>query len=109
MLVRGDTGLYKFQRLDSSGNPITTPPDAMFFTVKKSYGNKGEVFQKTLDDMDFDNTDNCWHFVIAPSDTQDLDYGQYVYDLEVTTDTYVQTIAKGKLVLDEEATWAANK
>lgn len=107
-LVRGDTGAFKFQRLDSDGEPITATPTAMYFTVKKTYANSADVFQKTLADMTMD-ADGTWHFVIAPEDTATLDYGAYVFDLEVTTDEYVQTIAKGKLILDEEATWVRNK
>lgn len=108
VLTRGDTGAFKFQRLDSSGNPILTAPSAIYFTVKKSYNQKSEIIQKTLADMTIDG-EGYWHFTIAPDETASLDYGQYVFDLEVTTDDYVQTIAKGKLNLDEESTWAANK
>lgn len=109
VLIRGDTGAFKFQRLDQSGAPIVTTPDAIYFTVKKSYTNQEEVFQKDLSDMSFSNEDNSWHFIIQPSDTSSLDYGSYVYDLEVTENDYVQTIAKGKLIIDEESTWVANK
>lgn len=108
ILVRGDTGAIKFQRLDSSGEPITVAPTAMYFTVKKSYTNSTDIFQKTLADMTMDE-DGTWHFIIAPEDTASLDYGSYVFDLEVTTNDYVQTIAKGKLILEEEATWVGNK
>lgn len=107
-LVRGDTGAFKFQRLDSSGSAITAIPTAIYFTVKKSYNNSGDIFQKTLADMTMDE-DGTWHFIIAPEDTASLDYGSYVFDLEVTTNDYVQTIAKGKLILEEEATWVGNK
>lgn len=108
VLVRGDTGAFKFQRLDSSGEAITTTPTAIYFTVKKSYSHADDIFQKTLSDMTMDE-DGTWHFTINPVDTASLDYGQYVFDLEVTTDDYVQTIAKGKLLLEEEATWVGNK
>lgn len=107
-IIRGDTGAFKFQRLDSSGEPITATPTAIYFTVKKSYTYSSDIFQKTLADMTMDE-DGTWHFIIAPEDTASLDYGTYVYDLEVTTEDYVQTIAKGKLMLEEEATWTANK
>ena len=107
-IVRGDTGAFKFQRLDSNGDAITAAPTAMYFTVKKSYSYATDIFQKTLADMTMDE-DGTWHFIIAPEDTASLDYGSYVFDLEVTTDDYVQTIAKGKLILEEEATWVGNK
>ncbi len=107
-IVRGDTGAFKFQRLNSGGEPITSIPDEMFFTVKKSFSFNAYVLQKKLSDMML-GEDNCWHFTIEPSDTATLDYGTYVYDIEVTTGEYVQTIAKGKLVIEEESTWESNK
>lgn len=107
-IVRGDTGAFKFQRLNASGEPITSTPDAMYFTVKKSFSDNTYVLQKTLADMTL-GEDNYWHFVLEPSDTASLGYGPYVYDIEVTSGEYVQTIAKGKLVLEEEATWITNK
>ena len=107
-IVRGDTGAFKFQRLDAGGDPITSTPDAMFFTVKKSFAFNAYVLQKDLSDMTF-GEDDCWHFTLEPSDTASLDYGTYVYDIEVTTSEYVQTIAKGKLIIEEESTWESNK
>ena len=106
--IRGDTGAFKFQRLDMSGDPITSTPDAMFFTVKKSFSDNAYVLQKTLSDMTL-KEDNFWHFVLEPGDTASLAYGSYVYDIEVTADGYVKTIAKGKLMIEEESTWATNK
>lgn len=108
VLTRGDTGAFKFQRLNADGEPITSTPDAMYFTVKKSFSNNTYVLQKTLADMTL-GEDNYWHFALEPSDTASLSYGPYVYDIEVTSGEYVQTIAKGKLTLEEEATWITNK
>lgn len=107
-LVRGDTGAFKFQRIDSSGNPITSVPDELYFTVKKSYTYSSAVLQKAMSDMTLDG-EGVWHFVIAPEDTESLEYGTYVYDIEVTTGDYIKTIAKGRLKIEEEATWTANK
>ena len=106
--TRGDTQPLKFQRLDADGEPITDVPDEMYFTVKKDYSVKEIVFQKNLDDMTLGDDDN-WHFVIDPEDTQELPVGNYVYDIEVTTDGNVFTISKGTLKLLPEATWVENK
>lgn len=107
-LTRGDTGQYKFQRLDADGQVITTAPTAMYFTVKKSYQSATAEVQKTLDDMTIDE-DSYWHFTLDPEDTEALDIGNYVYDIEVTTEGVVSTIAKGTLKLLAEATWYTNK
>lgn len=107
-LTRGDTGQYCFQRLDADGDAITTTPTALYFTCKKSYQSSSVAFQKTIDDMTMDD-DGTWHFVIEPEDTEALDIGNYVYDIEVTESSYVQTIAKGTLKLLAEATWYTDK
>ena len=58
-LTRGDTGQFKFQRKDAEGHVILTTPDALYFTVKKSYQSPTVVFQKTIDDiLSFINTKN---------------------------------------------------
>ena len=106
--TRGDTQPLKFQRLDAEWHPITAVPDEMYFTVKTNYADKDFVLQKTLDDMTFGD-DDCWHFVIEPSDTQELPVCTYVYDIEVTTGSNVFTISKGTLELLDEATWVENK
>lgn len=107
-LTRGDTGQYKFQRLDSDGTVITSTPDSIYFTVKKSFSSSTVVIQKTISDMTMEE-DNYWHFTLNPEDTEELDTGIYVYDIEVTEDGYVATIAKGTLKLLPEATWYSNK
>lgn len=106
--TRGDTQPLKFQRLDADGEPITTTPEKMFFTVKSSYKDKDHIFQKTLDDMELGD-DNFWHFVLEPSDTETLAVGSYVYDIEVTENGNVFTISKGTIKLLPEATWSDNK
>lgn len=107
-LTRGDTGLFKFQRVDANGDVITSTPDAMYFTLKKSYSSPIAVVQKTLADMTQD-TDGYWHITLEPEDTENIDVGAYVYDIEVTVPEYVKTIAKGTLRITAEATWAENK
>lgn len=107
-LTRGDTGQYKFQRLNADGGVITTTPTAMYFTIKKSFQSPTALVQKKLEDMTI-GEDYYWHFTIDPEDTESLEIGKYVYDIEVTTEGVVSTIAKGTLQLLSEATWYTNK
>ena len=106
--TRGDTIALQFQRKDLDGEPITTTPTAIYFTVKESFDVPFMVIQKTLADMEMD-ADGFWHFTIAPAETEVLPYGEYVYDVEVTDEGAVITIAKGAFVLEGEATWQVNK
>lgn len=107
-LTRGDTGNFTFQCLDAQGAVITTIADAIYFTVKASWNTASAVICKTIDDMTFDEN-GTYHFTIQPGDTEDLRYGNYMFDIEVTRDGVVTTIAKGVLTITEEATWVINK
>lgn len=106
--TRGDTRSYYFKRTNADGSTITTQPTSLYFTVKRNYIVKDFVLQKTLDDMTVDAESN-YHFTIEPEDTDKLDYGKYVFDIQVRQDGAVTTIAKGEFILTEEATWADNE
>lgn len=105
--IRGDTAKYKFQRHDADGNVITTKADNIYFTVKTNGYSDDVLLQKTIEDMEFDN-DYYYHFVIEPSDTDNLSFGTYRYDIEVIQDN-VKTTTVGELVLDEEITWVTDE
>jgi len=106
-VVRGDTYAFKFQR-KSNGQVIMTEPDNLYFTVKRNTGVENYIFQKTLEDMTFD--ENGWyHFDIRPADTNNMTYGNYVFDIEVKTTNYTKTICIGKFVVLEEVTFASNE
>lgn len=111
-MTRGDTKGFRFQRKykDDEGEEqvITQIADELYFTVKKSYRDKDFLLQKKLSDMEFDEQ-GVYHFVINPEDTNDLDFGTFVYDLEVIQDGYKKTISSGNFVLGYESTWAVNE
>ena len=106
---RGDTKSFRFQR-KSNGQPITEIAEKIYFTVKKSSSRQEVLFQKTIDDMDFDEN-YFYHFTIYPEDTNNLKYDDnYKYDIEVKIgDNYVKTIALGQFELKEEVTFARNE
>ena len=107
-ITRGDTKSFKFRR-KSDGKPITQEADNIYFTVKNTNYTDEVLFQKTIDDMDFDE-EYYYHFTILPKDTNELEYGDYKYDIEVKIgDTYVKTIAKGTLKIEEETTFMVNE
>ena len=110
IITRGDTHSYKFQRLDGEGQPIEERAPSVYFTVKDSNNEEEIIFQKTIEDMRYDE-EFFYHFTIYPEDTNDMYYGSYDYDIEVkyTDGNYVRTIAKGKFIVEEETTWKANE
>ena len=106
-ITRGDTKALKFQR-KANGEPILTMANKVYFTVKLNYKEKEALFQKTIDDMTFDAS-GYYHFTINPEDTNNLDYGDYVYDLEIKTDNYTKTISKGAFSVTNEVTFSNNE
>lgn len=106
-ITRGDTKALYFQR-KVNGEPILTEAQEVYFTIKNNYYEKNYLIQKTLDDMTFDE-EGKYHFVINPEDTDKLNYGDYVFDIEVKTDTYTKTIAKGIFKITEEVTFVENE
>lgn len=81
-LSRGNTGKIEFQRLDPEGNPILVQASEIYFTVKKDFRDTFFLLQKTLDDMTFDSQ-GIYRFTIEPECTENLDFGNYVYDIKV--------------------------
>lgn len=108
-LIRGDTFKFKFRRIDAQGAIIKNIAPNLFFTVKRNAGDKNYIFQKTLQDgISFDE-DWYYHVTVEPEDTNNMKFGDYVYDIEVIAGEYKQTISKGVLSIDTEVTWAINE
>jgi len=107
-ITRGDTQPLTWTRLGPDGHTIMDAPDAMYLTVKRSWDDSDFIIQKKLTDMSQDEN-GAWHTMIAASETAALNYGSYVFDLEVTVLGCVTTICKDELKITREATWSANK
>lgn len=107
-MIRGDTTPLMFQRKDNNGDVIKLRADKIYFTVKKSDLPDEVLFQKTIDDMTLDE-DGTYHFVIQPEDTNNLEFGNYLFDLEVIQDNVVSTISRGEFIIEFEATFARNE
>lgn len=112
-ITRGDTLKLSFTRLDSSGSAITTTPTAIYFTLKANTSNSEAIFQKTIEDMTLNTTTGKWTFYINPTDTNNLSYGRYKYDIEVKdtldNEEYTKTIALGDFEIKEEVTFVSNE
>lgn len=105
--IRGDTVSYKFQRKNDAG-VITTRPEELFFTVKEAATQEKFVFQKRLDDMTLDE-DGTYHFTVEPANTNGLQYGDYVFDIEVIDSGVKSTVAFGVYTILPEVTWVENE
>ena len=98
-LTRGDSLYAKVNLVKKiSRQPYEPQPgDRIRFAVKKNYGDLMYAIHK-----DIPRDTLILH--IEPEDTKNLDYGEYVYDIELTTaDGDVDTfIARSKFVITEE-------
>lgn len=83
--VRGDSQIFKIDITDGGGNEYEWQDgDYAIFTVKKSYSDERIVIQKIM---------KTNMFKLEPSDTSNLNIGNYDYDIQLTqADGTVTTI-----------------
>lgn len=84
-LIRGDSGAFTISITDTGGNAVDlTEGDVLTFTVRRTPRSPTIVLQKTITGRTL---------YINPTDTQDLTFGAYVYDVELCrADGYTDTI-----------------
>ena len=100
-ITRGDTGLFTLG-IKSDGEAYDYSADTVVFTVKTdTYTNK-ILFQKTIA---FNEV-----VVIEPGDTEKLAYGDYVYDVQVTTEQGVVStvIPPSRFTVAQEVTFGGD-
>lgn len=105
--TRGDTCPLKFSLVDNEGNILTlTSSDELFFTVKNNFNTTTKKLQKKYSTGDITREeDGSYKLIIDPEDTDDWNYGSYVWDLELVSGDYTKTIAIGNLTLTNEVTF----
>lgn len=95
-LTRGDTGFFTISLKDKTGKAYTPQDgDRLRFALGKNWG-RDTIFTKEIP------LDTCV-LEIEPSDTKELDFKTYKYDIEFT-DSYghVSTILLGEFKVDKE-------
>ncbi len=104
-LTRGDTASIVLSITDSDGNAVPlVSGDAIYFTVKKTTATTKKLLQKVVEE--FDN--GSAQIDIGATDTKTIEFGEYVYDIQVNrdADSSVSTvIGPAKFVLAEEVTY----
>lgn len=76
-LTRGDSAFIDIQIKNADGTDYQwTPGDQLLMTVKESTSSKEILFQHSLVDGTIE---------INPEDTENLEYGDYVYDCQLRT------------------------
>ena len=101
-MVRGDTVAFAVSIEDQFGNPLDV--DSAHLTCKKNLTDAEPIFEKQLD-RGIERADAGAYTVrIAPSDTKNVEAGQYFYDLQVGLNTDVFTILKGVIDIEWDVT-----
>lgn len=110
-MARGDCEPISFVVRYSSGEPIDFVPDNIYFTVKKTANDRRPLFQKKLSDNTIVQEElGTFSFTIEPTDTDNLGYGDYVFDIEIVSESInVKKTFMGKLELTSEATHYYNE
>lgn len=97
-LTRGDTFSANIEILQPNGDPYSPlDGDCIRFAMKKSAKDKDCLIHK---DIPIDTM----KLVLDPEDTKSLDFGNYVYDIQLTKTTgeVITFITKSLLILTEE-------
>ena len=97
-LPRGDTLKAQINLADEEGNPyVPEAGDVMRFAMKRSYYDDAVLINKVI-------PNDTMILTLDPSDTKRLEFGSYVYDIQLTRSTgEVDTfVTKGTLNLTEE-------
>lgn len=95
-LTRGDSLYLTIEIIEDGSTYTPESGDTIRFAMKKSYFDDDVVLEKTIDN-------NTLVLYIAPEDTSDLDFGVYVYDIQITkSDGDVGTFLGGLFVVDLE-------
>lgn len=106
---RDDSYERGFQ-LKRNGEPDTTVFDEIYLTVKKRAFERNAMIQKRLTDGGI-VSDGDGHYTVffRPEDTDGLDFGEYVYDIEVRKDDFCRTLCVGKFIMGSEVTHRCNE
>jgi len=103
--ARGDTFPFTLT-FEGLGQDLST----CYLTCRVEKDRESEMlFQKSLDNgiskvTDIPELEDTYRVRIAPEDTNDLDLGQYYYDVEIGVNHDIYTVLRGKLKLTWEVT-----
>ena len=98
-ITRGDTGIFSLSLKNAEGEAYDYSNDTVKFTVKSDVYSKTALIQKTVS---YGET-----VTILPGDTAQLPYGEYAYDVQVTTQGGIvdTVIPPNKFIVMSEVTF----
>lgn len=109
-MPRGDIRPVSFTINRVSGEDVPEL-DNIYFTVKKNFKVPEVLLQKTLSSGLIEKIDNNkYQFIIEPEDTNGLNYGSYVFDIELVSESsHIKQTFLGEFIITQEVTFSANE
>lgn len=103
--VRGDSFYFRILLKDIDNKPINNNHIKELFITFRKYANNDSpiLFQKNINDVSIDDLGYC-HVAFLPEDTQDLSYGKYYFDMEVTLNNGYRKSRLYEIELTKETT-----
>lgn len=102
-MVRGDTFRFKVE-IEGLVNNLTSA----YFSCKKNLDDQEYVFQKSIGDgiSKYKSTENSiiYEVVVAPEDTENVECGNYFYDLQLGVDGDIFTPLNAILKIEKDVT-----
>lgn len=109
-MPRGDIRDVQFTVYASNGTVTELDFTEIYFTVKEKPSDTAALFQKTLTGGTIvKQSAGVYKFSIAAEDTDDLNIGRYVFDIELLVNDTVKQTTLGTLDLTAEVTHAGNE
>lgn len=102
-MVRGDTRVFTLRLYDQMQKIELSSGDTIYFTVKKSIYTPEITIEKVITTFE----DNEAIIEILPEDTKELEYGDYVYDIQWTdvNESITTLVEASKFVIKGEVTY----
>ena len=98
-MVRGDTLAFGIE-IEGMEQDL----DSAYFSIKSSLSSNDYIVQKSLNDGISKISTELYTVRLAPSDTQNLEAGQYYYDLQIGVNSDIFTVLRGVINIEADVT-----
>ena len=111
IMPRGDLYPVRFQIYETETELTSIDFTQIYMTCKRNNKERTPLFQKSLSAGSIEKiADGDYMFYIEPEDTNNLQFGEYTFDIElINDDPRIKQTMTGTLRLAEETTWAENE
>lgn len=109
-MPRGDIYPVRFQVYETETEITHIDFTQIYMTCKRSTKDVNPLFQKSLSAGTIVKiSDGDYQFRIEPEDTNNLQFGDYVFDIELIYEDQIKQTTCGTLKICDEVTYAVNE